>query len=1136
MSTLTHTPASSYLAEEIPPCTPVTGSAVDPCEPNVDQYMMSTGGVGYSVNLPDKPTGMRYMLNFTREAISHIVLRGTYLPSTVRCTSDNPYQPPSYLRYEEYDLIEHSLSINCYVDIRVSGYVIGNGPSTLTVQRFWYTYWPGEYANVAAGEGNKTEREYIEDLKQLLETDEYLGGIAGREVVLFLGPGASTSAEVWEVFIEWDVQRREDGTVIAVHPERDYWRDDTNDFETHRLQLEMELPAFTQAVTTANQSRVAEYGGRIGPEPNLPMLVTNTNHLRQYYTSVGAYDHPNGPPAQPPAVYACVNGTATSNPGTNRGLVHDCEALLAAKDALLGMAALNWSANNAIASWDGVTASGTPRRVAKLLLPSKSLSGNVPAELGKLFKLTHLDLSSNSLTGEIPVELGLLTNTVELRLSGNSLTGCIPIALRDVPVNDLSSLDLLYCPPAPGGLSTGTPGESGIPLTWDTVSGVSKYRVEYLGTRSIEWTVDDETVTGTTHTVNELHCEEWYLFLVRSYGDGVVHAAEWSEPSAAAMAATTACVSPVFDAAPYTFHISEDAVVGAVVGSVSATDPQDHAITYYITAGNEDGKFAIDDGTGRITVAGELDYETTTSYTLTVEADDGNGGMATVSVVITVTDVAEPTITITGLSNSIGLGESDEFTVTASTVNPSNVYIIQATTNNSNIGFTQSCATTSARPRAFSGRTSYSTGMTLYGCAAPGGTVTVTLRIGSFTAPVLTSAEMEVAVTSTSCSNGTVVPNPDANPGLVGDCMVLLAVKDTLRGAAALDWSPATTIGSWEGVTVGGTPKRVQRLRLEEKGLTGSVPAELGKLDALTRLDLSDNRLTGEIPAALGDLSKLEELDLEYNRLTGAIPPSLGKLTRLTSLDLAENRLSGNPPAELGNLRALLYLSLGSNRLTGPVPTWLSGLSALQDLYLDNNALTGGIPAALGSLSDLLVMSLSRNQLTGTIPSALGSLSQLEELALSRNKLTGPIPDALAGLDLEYLYLSGNALTGCVQAGLRAVANNDLGRLGLSTCPNRAPAFAETSYAFSIAEDAAVQAVVGTVSAMDPDGDAVTYAIAAGNEGGEFAIGAGTGAVTVAGALDYETVASYSLTVEAKDNQGATSTITVSISVRDVSE
>ena len=394
---------------------------------------------------------------------------------------------------------------------------------------------------------------------------------------------------------------------------------------------------------------------------------------------------------------------------------------------------------------------------------------------------------------------------------------------------------------------------------------------------------------------------------------------------------------------------------------------------------------------------------------------------------------------------------------------------------------------------------------------------------------------MEVAVTSTSCSNGTVVPNPD-DPGLVGDCMVLLAVKDTLRGAAALDWSPATTIGSWEGVTVGGTPKRVQRLRLEEKGLTGSVPAELGKLDALTRLDLSDNRLTGEIPAALGDLSKLEKLDLEYNRLTGAIPPSLGKLTRLTSLDLAENRLSGNPPAELGNLRALLYLSLGSNGLTGPVPTWLSGLSALQDLYLDNNALTGGIPAALGGLSNLSVLSLGRNQLTGTIPSALGNLSQLEELSLSRNKLTGPIPDALAGLDMDYLYLSGNALTGCVQAGLRAVANNDLGRLALSTCPNRAPAFAETSYAFSIAEDAAVQAVVVTVSAMDPDGDAVTYAITSGNSAGRFAIGAGTGAVTVAGALDYETVASYSLTVEAKDNQGATSTITVSISVRDVSE
>ena len=31
----TPTPAPEYLAEEIPPCTPVAGSLVDPCEPDL---------------------------------------------------------------------------------------------------------------------------------------------------------------------------------------------------------------------------------------------------------------------------------------------------------------------------------------------------------------------------------------------------------------------------------------------------------------------------------------------------------------------------------------------------------------------------------------------------------------------------------------------------------------------------------------------------------------------------------------------------------------------------------------------------------------------------------------------------------------------------------------------------------------------------------------------------------------------------------------------------------------------------------------------------------------------------------------------------------------------------------------------
>ena len=297
----TENAAVEYLTEEIPPCTPVAGSSVDPCEPDAEQFLLTAGGGEVSMEFGEPPS-MRDLLNITRGHVSHIVLRGTYLPNTVRCTAGNPYRPPSYLSYEEYDYVEHSLTINCYADVRVSAYLVGNGPPTLTVQRYWYTYWDGWFANLAAEEG-KTEREYIEDLRQMLETDDYLGAIAGREVVLFIGPAASVSTEVWEAMAIWDVQRQEDGTVVAVHPDRDLWRHYApDDYLTHRSKLEMELTALTQAVTTANQARVTEYGGRIGADASLPMLLTDANQLRQYYTNVGAYDHPDGTPVPPPPV------------------------------------------------------------------------------------------------------------------------------------------------------------------------------------------------------------------------------------------------------------------------------------------------------------------------------------------------------------------------------------------------------------------------------------------------------------------------------------------------------------------------------------------------------------------------------------------------------------------------------------------------------------------------------------------------------------------------------------------------------------------------------------------------------------------------------------------------------------------
>ena len=139
-----------------------------------------------------------------------------------------------------------------------------------------------------------------------------------------------------------------------------------------------------------------------------------------------------------PTASNCAADGEVSDVANNPDLMSDCEALLEGRDTLRGTATLNWSASTPIAQWDGVTVSGTPRRVTSLTLDSNQLTGEIPTDLGSLSNLTGLRLDSNQLTGEIPPELCDLSNLTSLWLGGNQLTGEIPPEL-----GSLSNLALL---------------------------------------------------------------------------------------------------------------------------------------------------------------------------------------------------------------------------------------------------------------------------------------------------------------------------------------------------------------------------------------------------------------------------------------------------------------------------------------------------------------------------------------------------------------------------------------------------------------------------------------------------------------------------------------------------------------------
>ena len=206
---------------------------------------------------------------------------------------------------------------------------------------------------------------------------------------------------------------------------------------------------------------------------------------------------------------------------------------------------------------------------------------------------------------------------------------------------------------------------------------------------------------------------------------------------------------------------------------------------------------------------------------------------------------------------------------------------------------------------------------------------------------------MSAASAQSPCGNGVAVAN-GANAGLIADCEVLLGVRDTLRGAGALDWSASRTISSWEGVVLDGTPRRVTGVELPHKGLSGVIPTGLADLPYLRDLHLYDNELAGTIPGELGRLAWLWTLALGDNQLTGEVPEELGGLSNLAWLSLSNNQLTGALPTSLGNLGQLSSLQLDGNAFSGDLPEELASLEELGSLHLAGNAFTGPLYLHMG--------------------------------------------------------------------------------------------------------------------------------------------------------------------------------------------
>ena len=281
-------------------------------------------------------------------------------------------------------------------------------------------------------------------------------------------------------------------------------------------------------------------------------------------------------------------------------------------------------------------------------------------------------------------------------------------------------------------------------------------------------------------------------------------------------------------------------------------------------------------------------------------------------------------------------------------------------------------------------------------------------------------------------------------------------------------WLSNDPIGDWYGVDT--NPEgRVVKLDLRRSGqrgngLQGSLPSDLkDTLPFLHTLYLGGNSGLTEcvredlLAVQFNDLDSLDLPTCEDTCAWGVAlpdPNNQGLLADCEALLAARDTLTAGQKSErlnwsarepIGNWRGVvregnpervIKLEIEQPpRLWGYLSGELAKLSSLQVLTLANAGLQGEIPEELKDLASLHTLNLQGNQLAGGIPRELSGLTNLRILDLSDNDLNRPIPGNLTELvNLQTLRLDGNRFSGCIPEGLRGVASNDLGDLGLPFC------------------------------------------------------------------------------------------------------
>ena len=621
---------------------------------------------------------------------------------------------------------------------------------------------------------------------------------------------------------------------------------------------------------------------------------------------------------------------------------------------------------------------------------------------------------------------------------------------------------------------------------------------------------------------------------------------------------TDAAEQPAFGEGSYAFELAENAdgrANGLSLGRVTATDPDGDAVRYSLTGGNE--LFTVDETSGELYYVGPgEDYESgVTSYELTVRASDAAHTVDT-TVTVTVTDAAEAPAfgeesyafelaeNVDGRVNRLSLGS-----VTATDPDSDGVRYSLLVGNDSdlfNIGETSGELFYVGAGEDFEGGvTSYELTVRASDAAhTVDTTVTVTVTDeGEAPAFGEESYAFELAENVDGRVNrlslGTVTAtDPDSDTVryslLVGNDSSLFAIDET---SGELSY-----VGAGEDFE-GGVTSYELTIRASDGTHTIDTTVTVTVTDAAEQPAFGDGSYAFELA---------ENADGRANGL------SLGRvLATDPDGDAVRYSLAGGNESMLFNIDEtsgeLYYVGPGEDYESGVTSYELTVRASDAAHTVDTTVTVTVTDAAeapafgeesyafeLAENVDGRVNRLSLGTVTATDPDSdtvrYSLLGGNDSSLFAINETSGELFYVGAGEDFEG-GVTSYELT--VRAS-DAAHTVDTTVMVTVTDEGEAPAFGEESYAFELAEnvDGRVNRLsLGTVTATDPDSDAVRYSLLGGNDSSLFAINETSGELFYVGAgEDFEGgVTSYELTVRASDAAHTVDT-TVTVTVTDAAE